>query len=134
MSEKKLNMRGYVFSRPFLGERLPQNVQNLVIRDYCIKNNYNFLLSATEYAMDNCSLMLNKTLNDLVSIDGIVMYSMFQMPEDDKEREGIIKEVINKKKILAFALENILINSIKEFDKVDEIWRIKKLTFYKSYK
>ena len=129
-----LNMRGYVFSRPFLGERLPQNVQNLVIRDYCIKKNYNFLLSATEYAMDNCSLMLNKILNDLDSIDGIVMYSMFQLPENNEERKDIVIKVINKRKLLSFALENILINSIDDFNMADEIWRIKKLTFNTSFK
>ena len=28
-------IRGYIFSRPFLDERVPQNVQNLVIREFC---------------------------------------------------------------------------------------------------
>ena len=27
--------RGYIGSRPYFGERAPQHVQNLVIRDYC---------------------------------------------------------------------------------------------------
>ena len=44
--------RGYVTSRPFMGERAPQHIQNIVIRDYCKKNNLLFLLSATEYVMD----------------------------------------------------------------------------------
>ena len=33
------NIRGYIFSRPFMGERVPQSVQSLLIRDYCNKNN-----------------------------------------------------------------------------------------------
>ena len=42
--------KGYNFSRPFLGERAPQHVQNIIIRNYCEKNNYKFLLSSTEYS------------------------------------------------------------------------------------
>ena len=29
--------RGYIFSRSFMGERAPQHVQNIVIRDFCKK-------------------------------------------------------------------------------------------------
>ena len=29
--------RGYIFSRAFQGERVPQHVQNIVIRDFCKK-------------------------------------------------------------------------------------------------
>ena len=42
-------LKGYIFSRPFLGERVPQHIQNIVLRDYSKKLNINFLLSATEY-------------------------------------------------------------------------------------
>ena len=30
-------VRGYIFCRSFMGERAPQHVQNIVIRDYCKK-------------------------------------------------------------------------------------------------
>ena len=63
-------------------ERVPQHVQNLVIRDYCSKKNIQYLLSATEYAMENSALMLRQLVKDLQFIDGIVAYSIFQMPED----------------------------------------------------
>ena len=35
MKNKKL--KGYIFSRPFMGEQVPQHVQNIVLRDYCKK-------------------------------------------------------------------------------------------------
>ena len=44
-------VRGYNFSRSFMGERVPQHVQNIVIKDFCQKRNFNFLLSVIEYAM-----------------------------------------------------------------------------------
>ena len=31
-------IKGYIFSRSFMGERAPQHVQNIVIRDFCKKN------------------------------------------------------------------------------------------------
>ena len=46
-------LRGYIFSRQFMGERVPQHVQNIVIRNYCEKNRYFFLLSSVEYKMEN---------------------------------------------------------------------------------
>lgn len=68
-------VRGYIFSRPFMGERVPQHIQNLVIRDYCDRYNLHYLLSATEYAMVGCHLMLEQVLNELADLDGIVAYS-----------------------------------------------------------
>ena len=47
-----IKVRGYMSSREFMGERVPQHVQNLVIRNYCNQNKYQYLLSAVEYAMD----------------------------------------------------------------------------------
>ena len=46
-------LRGYIFSRPFMEERVPQHVQNIILRNYCEKNNYAFLLSSVEYKMNN---------------------------------------------------------------------------------
>ena len=70
-------LRGYITSRPFMGERCPQNIQNLVLRDYCQKIDYEYLLSGTEYAMQNSYLMLQQVIDEIPSIDGIVFYSIF---------------------------------------------------------
>ena len=85
---KTKKVRGYIFCRPFMGERAPQHVQNIIIRDYCKKNKLSYLLSATEYGMSNSHLMLKKVLVELKSkkIDGIVAYSLFQLPENKKSR------------------------------------------------
>ena len=75
------NYRGYIFSRPFYGERVPQHIQNQIIRDYCEKKKINYFLSSVEYALDESNLMLKKVLNELDEVDGIVMYSLFQLPQ-----------------------------------------------------
>ena len=80
-------LKGYIYSREFLGERVPQSIQNLAIRDYCNKNSYQYFLSTTEYSMNNSCLMLEKTLLELKGINGVVAYSLFQLPYEDKNRK-----------------------------------------------
>ena len=118
--------RGYIFSRPFMEERVPQHVQNIVIRDYCSKKNIQYLLSSTEYAMENCALMLRQLVKDLPSIDGIVAYSIFQMPEDDDERQSIFNSVLSLKKEIHFAVEGLSIYDIETYNHIENIWKVKK--------
>ena len=87
-------IRGYIFSRPFMGERVPQHVQNLVIRDYCARRQLQFLLSATEYAMPGCDLILAQVLDELPEVDGIVVYSLFQLPEGRQGRSTVFALVL----------------------------------------
>ena len=100
-------VKGYNFSRSFMGERVPQHVQNIVIKDYCQKNNLNFLLSSTEYSMKNSFYILNQLINNMNGIQGIIAYSVFQMPFDNYKREKIFKKILNKKKEF-FLLAKIL--------------------------
>ena len=111
-----------------MGERVPQHVQNIVIKDFCQKNNFNFLLSATEYSMKNSFYILNQLIDDMSGIHGIVAYSVFQMPEDDNNRIKLFKKVLKKKKKIFFACENLKISDFKEIDRVENIWKIKKIS------
>jgi len=118
-------VRGYIFSRSFMGERAPQHVQNIVIRDYCKKNKLSYLLSSTEYAMKNSHLMLEQVLEELKSIDGIVAYSLFQLPEDKKLRKKIYKRIINLKKEMHFSVEGLKISKQKDINKIEDIWMVR---------
>ena len=51
-----------------MGERVPQHIQNIVIKDYCVNNNYNFLLSATEYSMKDSFFILNYLIKNMKEI------------------------------------------------------------------
>lgn len=79
-----------------MGERVPQHVQNIVIKDFCQKNKFNFLLSATEYSMKNSFYILNQLIGNMNSIDGIVAYSVFQMPYDNLKRDKIFNKILKK--------------------------------------
>jgi sporadic carbohydrate cluster protein (TIGR04323 family) len=119
-------VRGYIFSRPFMGERVPQHVQNLVIRDYCQQNKLQYLLSATEYAMEDCHLILEQVLTELDEISGIVAYSLFQLPEERGHREKIYQKIIGDQKVLHFAVEGLRINKKQDFEKIEALWMIQR--------
>ena len=95
-------IRGYIFSRVFLGERVPQHIQNLVLREYCNRKKLNLLLSLVEYRFENSTIMLEKALNELNKIDGIIFYSLLQLPDNDKKRQILYNKVLKKKKRNSF--------------------------------
>ena len=123
-------IRGYIFSRPFLNERVPQNVQNLLIREFCKKEELFYNLSASEYAMSNCYKILYQLMHELKNLDGIVAYSVFQLPEENNERKKILKEILKKKKFFYFALENLKVSKLSDMQKIENIWLIKKTLPY----
>ena len=123
-----MKLRGYIFSRPFLNERVPQHIQNIIIRDYCSKNNFTYLLSSTEYAMPGSDLMLKQTISEFNYIDGIVAYSIFQLPENSHSRSCIIKSFLENNKELHFACEGMKIKNNEDFNKIETIWQIKMTT------
>ena len=57
-------LRGYIFSRSFMGERVPQNIQNMALREYCNRKKFQYLLSFSEYAMTDSSAMLYDAINE----------------------------------------------------------------------
>ena len=118
-------VRGYIFSRPFMGERVPQHVQNLVIRDYCERNRLQFLLSATEYAMPSCHLVFEQILGELSELHGLVAYSLFQLPENAERRQSIYQQVLQQTKSLHFAVESLQANTGHAFERIEMLWRIR---------
>ena len=120
-------VRGYIFSRPFMGERVPQHVQNLVIRDYCKKKGIQYLLSATEYAMAGSHLMLQQIMDELPQLEGIVFYSLFLLPEQKKERDRVCKVILENKKTIFFAVEGLLMSNKIEHERIETIWQVQKI-------
>ena len=126
MGEEKKEFRGYISSRSFMEERAPQHVQNIIIRDYCNKKNIHYLLSATEYAIEDSILILKQLINDLYLVDGIVAYSVFQMPEDDTERQNIFGKILSLNKEIHFAVEGLSLHNNNTFHQIESIWQVRK--------
>ena len=119
------SLRGYISSRTFMNERCPQHIQNLVLRDYCQKMGYKYLLSGTEYAMNNSYLMLQQVIDEIPNVDGIVVYSLFQMPEIQKDRLQIYHNILNKRGEIHFVVESLKIEVSSEIERVENIWLVR---------
>lgn len=121
---KRHGLRGYIGARPYYGSRAPQHVQNLVIRDYCARIEKPFLLSATEYTMPGCFMMLERVLQDLPAVEGIVLYSLFMLPDDRERRAHVWDTVLQQDAVLHAAVEGYEIRSEEDVRRVEDIWRI----------
>ena len=108
-----------------MGERVPQHVQNIVIRDYCGKNGLSYLLSSTEYVLENSHLMLEQVLDELKLVDGIVAYSLFQLPENKDLRQEIYKKILDEKKEMHFSVESLKITKQQDIEKIENIWLVR---------
>ena len=120
-----LRYRGYITSRPFAGERVPQHVQNLVIRNYCKENDFEFLLSSTEVVMPGAYMLLESLLDQLADIDGIVFYSMFQLPPQKDNRVRIYDKTIDNGKSIHFAVEGLSISNLADRARLENILAVK---------
>jgi len=119
------SLRGYVSSRPFMGERVAQHVQNIVLRDYCNKAGVNYLLSGTEYAMKGSFLMLNELINEIPNIDGIIAFSLFQLPEEKNLRTNIYENILLQNGEIHFALEGLSIITHIDINRIENIWMVR---------
>jgi len=119
--------RGYIASRPVRGENTPQHVQNLVIRDYAARNGLAYRLSATEYAMPGCFMMLNTAVRALDQSDGIIFFSLFMMPPDLDERREVYARALRLNRTLHFALENLSFSTEQDIDRLEDMFSIERL-------
>ena len=70
--------------------------------------------------------MLDSIFNNLKEIDGIVMYSFFQMPLDELKRNKIYEKILKNRKELHFALEDRIFKDKKEIKSYEDLMNIKK--------
>ena len=109
----------------FHGERVPQHVQNIVIRDYCNRKSFIYLLSATEYAMPDCYMMLEQVLNDIRQLKGIVFYSLCQLPSLREYRKTIFERVLEHGQELHFSVESLSICEIGQIKRIEDILNVR---------
>ena len=85
-----------------------------------------FLLSVVEYRMKNSYLILNSLLAEIEEIDGIVFYSLLQLPINDSMRKEIFEDILEKKKSIHFALEGLVVDTNSSNLRVENIFKVKK--------
>ncbi|PWC97414.1 LIC12192 family sporadic carbohydrate cluster protein [Azospirillum sp. TSO5] len=125
--------RGYVASRPIFGSRAPQHVQNLVIRDYAARAGLHYKLSATEYAMPGCHMMLEQVLDELPVLEGIIAYSLFMLPRRADRRHAVYRRVLDAEASLHFAVEGLSLVREADIRRLEEIWGVQTIIHRASH-
>lgn len=120
MSER-IGYRGYIASRDVNGNTVPQRVQNLVVRDYARNKNLAFKLSAAEYIMNNCHMILEDVLGELPKLEGVIMYSLFMLPNDKKRRRATLERIVDQGCVLHAALENLSVRTHDDIARIEDI-------------
>ena len=75
---------------------------------------------------DSC-LILKKLVKDIHSVDGILAYSLFQLPGEQIEREKILHSLVSSGKAFHFAVENMIVHDYETLEKSEKLWRIKRM-------
>lgn len=119
--------RGYIASRPVRGLMQPQQVQNLVVRDYAGRRGLTYLLSATEYAMPACYLILETVMRELPEIEGIICYSLFMLPERAARRRELYERIFASGCSLHGALENMAIVDWQDVVALEDIFLVDRI-------
>ncbi len=108
----KSSARGYIASGEFNGNRVPQHLQNQIVKSYCDANDLEFIMSRAEYWIDGgtqCQLWaaLREGFKD------IVFFSLWQLSNKKEYRERVYDFCIQNHITLHFAVERMKVDSIQ---------------------
>ena len=108
-----IKARGYIASGSFRGNRIPQHIQNRIIRSYCTSEQLAYVLSRAEYNFTSpCFSQLWAAINDGYS--DIVFYSIWQLPCDTQTRRRLFRIALEKRIRLHFACEGLQLSTLAE--------------------
>ena len=128
----RVGHRGYIASRPVRGQLMPQQVQNLVVRDYARRKGLTYKLSATEYGMSGCYMMLESVLEEIHALDGIILFSLFMLPQNPERRQALYRRILAVGGSLHAALEDLAITCEADIQRVEDILLLEPFTTHRS--
>lgn len=118
--------RGYIGCRPIDGHRVPQHVQNLVIRDYAQRKGLAYRLSAVEHVMPNSFLMLEQLLGELENLDGIIAYSLFMLPTDGRQRSRVWRRLLDANATFHAAVEDQVLAGEQDLERLETLFQVQR--------
>lgn len=120
-ASQRQGYRGYVSSREFGGARIPVPVQSLVLRDYCARKGFVYKLHANENMFPHSYLVLEGMLDELEPFQGLLMVSMFMLPQRATRRMNIYRRILDQGAELHLVLEDIVIRRMQDTEPVEEV-------------
>jgi len=113
--------RGYVTSREFGDMRIPVPVQSLVLRDYCTRKGYVYKLHLNENMFPHSYMVLEGIVKDLSEFEGVLMCSMYMLPQRAARREAIYRAIFEQGSTLHLVLEDIVLRRLEDTVIVEDV-------------
>ena len=111
---------GYINLKAINGVIFPSYAQNQMNKDFIVNTlNGQFFLATNENTYGSNNIVLISLLKEKY-ISGVVMLSVFSLPNAFYERENIYKMCLRNKKEIYFNFENIKFKSKKDIEKIEE--------------
>lgn len=120
-------LRGYVTARGFGPYVIPVPLQSLALRDYCTRNKFTYVLPANENCFPHSYLVLEGLIADLSAYEGIVMCSMFMLPDRAQRRRAIFERVLGQGCSVHLVVEDFVVGSPADVDRLEELLTIDRL-------
>ncbi|HYB10422.1 MAG TPA: LIC12192 family sporadic carbohydrate cluster protein [Alphaproteobacteria bacterium] len=121
MPASRVGFRGYVSSREFGGLRVPVPIQALVLRDYCTRKQLIYKLHVSENMFPSSYMVLEGLMRSLDGFEGVLMFSMFMLPERSARRARIYRQVFDLGVELHLVSEEMVIKVQEDVEAVEEI-------------
>jgi sporadic carbohydrate cluster protein (TIGR04323 family) len=113
--------KGYVSSRRFGDHAIPVPVQSLVLRDYCTRKGFTYVLPVNENAFPNSYLVLEGLIADLSGDEGVLMCSFHMLPQRTARRRAIMEKVVGQGASLHFVLEDLVVANQADIAEVEAL-------------
>ena len=117
-------LRGYVQNNKFGPYCLLVTFQNKLLKQYCDEKDKIFALPQGEIVFSKNYIQLRSLIEKLRKNEGIIMMSIFMLPEKNKDRDKILVKLIKKRIECHFLFENIVVKNQKEYQKIDNIIKL----------
>ena len=117
----RLGYRGYVTSREFGGARIPVPVQSLLLRDYCTRRGYVYKLHLNENMFAHSYLVLEGIVRDLSEFEGLLMCSMYMLPQRAARRAAIYRAIFDQGVTLHFVMEDLVLRTMADTTLVEDV-------------
>ena len=82
------------------------------------------MLSSAEYSIIDSYIVLKDLVSESKIIDGIVFYSMHQLPSDQSYRNELLKEIILNQCVVYFCVEDKVVEKEEDLKYIDTILNV----------
>jgi len=124
---ERQGLRGYTTARAFGPYIIPIPVQSLALRDYCARKKFVYVLPGNENSFPHSYLVLEGMIRDLSAYQGIIMCSMFMLPQRAERRRRMLQRVLDQGCTVHLVIEDFVVTSADDIDRLEDTLVIDRL-------